>query len=100
MMLPIMVLRCWNHEARRKYNTAVAIAAPTTPTTSGEEVSLQSPAEVITPTDYCHDVEIQIHTSTDVCSHLSTPPEVSKNNIAVATAAPTITATSREEVSI
>ena len=89
------------NEAREKYNTAVAKSAHTTTATSGEEVSLQSPAKVIAPTKYCHDVEIQIHTSTDVCSHLSTPPGVRKNNnTEVSTVATITTTTSGEEVSI
>ena len=52
-------------EAREKYNTAVATAAPETTATGGEEVSLQSPTEVITPTECCRGGEVQIRLPTD-----------------------------------
>jgi hypothetical protein len=73
-------------------NAAVATAAPITTVTVREEVLLQSPDEVISPTERCVGVEVQIQASTDV----SIAGE--KNNTAVATAAPTTTVTAGEEV--
>ena len=48
------------------FNTAVVISAPTTTVTDGEEVSIQSNDKVITPTECCRGVEVQIQSSTDV----------------------------------
>ena len=81
------------HQARGKFDTAVATEAPTTTATAGEEVSILSPDEVITPTE-CRGVEVQIPSPTFI------DPSTREFNTAVATEAPTTTATAGEEVSI
>ena len=55
-------------------NAAVATLAPTTTVTTGEEVLLQSPDEVISPTERCHGVEVQIPASTDMHDDSSASP--------------------------
>lgn len=59
------------NKARGKLHTAVATVAPITTASAGEEVSIQSPDEVITPTE-CGGVEVQIPSPTSVDS--STTP--------------------------
>ena len=98
-------------DARNKFNTAVARSVLTTTVTTGdnnntaaittssantvttgEEVSLQSPDKVISPTERCVGVDVQIPASTDVSI------AGKNNNTAVATAVPTTPVTAGEEV--